>query len=115
MKHQLLRLALLGALATAFDADAMVLGGSNLGPLGYPTADCRKPIPPVRPASFSGPWPIAAYNAEVDRFNMEQERFIACTREYIDNGQNDIKRIQEGIQEGMQEGMQEAIGKAKRY
>jgi hypothetical protein len=87
-------------------AGAVVFGGSNLGVFGYPEADCRRPEPPTRPFQPTSQWEIDTYNSEVDSYNNDLRQFIACTREYLDNAQADIKRVQER--------MQEAIDRARR-
>ena len=92
--------ALVAMLATG--AQAIVLGGSNLGFRGYPEADCRKPEPPMRPFSPASRWDIERYNMEVDRYNRELEIFISCTREYLEHAQNDIKRIRERMEEALE-------------
>lgn len=66
-------------------AGAIVLGGSNLGVMGYPDHRCRKPY---RPSQFSEESEVYSYNNEVDRF-------VRCIREYVENADNDIQRIQE--------------------
>jgi hypothetical protein len=85
---------------------AFVIGGSNFGMFGYPSADCRKPDKPRRPFSPASEWEIDRYNGDVQTYNDEIEGYIRCVREYVENGQNDIKRVREK--------MQEAIDRAKR-
>lgn len=85
---------------------AIVLGGSNLGVLGYPDTSCRKPIKPFKPYSFNSSSEIDLYNNEVDLYNMLNQQYFSCVKEYLENAGNDIKRINEK--------MDEAIGEAKR-
>lgn len=90
----------LGILLSCASAEALILGGTNLGIFGYPSHDCgMKPPKPFRPFSFSSQWEIDSYNMEVDSYNLAMNRFVSCLREYIDNSKNDIKRIEEKIDE----------------
>jgi hypothetical protein len=86
-------------------AQAAVQGGTNLGTKGYPSVDCRKPKPPTRTYGATRE-EIERYNIAVDSYNTDLQRFIACTREYIQNAQNDVKRIRAL--------MDEAVERAKR-
>jgi hypothetical protein len=81
----------------------MVFGGSNLGLGGYPSNSCTKPIKPTRPYTFDSQWEIDSYNREVDRYNSNFRDYIDCIKEYLDNADNDIKRIKEKAQEAIDE------------
>lgn len=95
------------AMVAAAPAQALVLGGTNLSILGYPEAQCSKPDRPMRPYSASpSRGEIDTYNFAVDRYNSDLQAFTSCTREYIENAQNDVKRIRER--------MDEAVERAKR-
>lgn len=72
-----------------FNANAMVLGGSNLGPLGYPEAKCIKPIKPYNLSD----------NYQLNSYKYDIEKYIDCVNEYLDNAENDISRIKEEAQE----------------
>lgn len=107
MKRSFARLGVAAAVLIASNTSyALVLGGSNLGVLGYPAANCRAPMKPTPPFTPASRWEIDSYNMQVDTYNSELERFIACTKEYLENAQNDMKRIREG--------MDEAVERAKR-
>lgn len=79
------------ALFVAAPALAIVIGGSNLGFLGYPKHDCHKPY---YPTSFSSEW-------ERDRYIDEWNAFIDCINEYVEAGKNDIDRINEAQREAI--------------
>ncbi len=93
-------------LSLSGSAFAIVIGGTNLGFSGYPDHSCRKPNKPFKPYSFNSRWEVDSYNSQVDSYNYEHQRYIACVKEYLENADNDIKRIQEK--------MEEAIAEAKR-
>ena len=78
-----------------------VIGGSNLGFLGYEEHSCTKPTPPYKPFSLDNQWEIERYNLGVDSYNRELEIFYDCITEYIENAENDIKRIREAINEAI--------------
>ena len=75
----------------AITANALVFGGSNLtfigypGFMGYPECDCKKPY---KPYQFNSQY-------EIDSFNDEVNRYIDCVNEYMENADNDMKRIKE--------------------
>ena len=77
-------------------ANALVYGGSNLGYMGYPESSCRKPYKPYSP--------ISQY--EADSYNEDMRRYVQCVKDYLENANNDIKRIREA--------MQNEVDKAKR-
>jgi hypothetical protein len=81
--------------------NAGVYGGSNLGFQGYPSHQCRTPYKPNKPYSFDNQWEVDLYNSKVNSYNLELESYIRCIEEYIDNANNDIKRIQERVQEAV--------------
>ncbi len=82
----------------------LVLGGSNLGFRGYEDHTCSKPyVAPIKPYSFDSQWEIDSYNRQVTQYNYELEAFIGCIKEYVENANNDIKRISEAINEAIDE------------
>jgi|TARA_B110000503_G_C6954606_1_gene332446 hypothetical protein len=81
----------------------IVFGGSNLGFLGYDEHSCTKPYRPTEPYSFDSQWAIDNYNNEVDQYNYEQELYVSCIKKYVENAQNDIKRIGEAIDDAIDE------------
>lgn len=78
---------------------AIVIGGSNLGISGYPEHTCRKPTKPYKPYKFSSQWEVDSYNSEVDSYNINHRRYIGCVKEYLENAENDLKRIEEKMEE----------------
>lgn len=97
-KNKMLVAALVGGMLASGSAAAIVFGGSNLSLSRYPEHDCNPPYSkPTRPYS-NDEWAIRSYNNEVDRYNDDMREFRQCALDYIENANNDIKRIQEGIQ-----------------
>lgn len=84
-------------LVLPLNSAAYVIGGSNLGIMGYDDHACSKPYPPTKPYSFSSQWQIDSYNREVEDYNDDLRRYIDCIEEYVENGKNDIERIKEAI------------------
>ena len=82
---------------------AMVFGGSNLSFTGYPSHDCMKPTKPYKPYSFNSQWEVDSYNSEVESYNFELQQYLSCIDEYVENANNDIKRIKEKAQEAIDE------------
>ena len=83
----------LALLAGASGAGALVLGGTNLGIMGYPKHRCYVPPQPPRGADE---WTIRRFNTDVEVFN-------ACARDYIENANNDVKRINEAVEDLVEE------------
>ena len=67
---------LLALFAKAF---ALVIGGSNLGIMGYPSPSC--------------------YLYSRDEYSVRS--YIDCINEYVENANNDIKRIKEAAQDAV--------------
>jgi len=86
-------LCVISLVAIAPQADAYVVGGSNFELDEYPSPNCTKP---TKPFDLSD-------QMEVDDYNADVETYIACVREYVENGNNDIKRIQEAQQDIIRE------------
>ena len=72
---------------------AYVIGGSNLGILGYQKHTCYKPYKPFDLSS----------SFEVNSYNLRLETYIACIKNYIENAKNDIERIKEAANEAISE------------
>lgn len=72
---------------------SFVAGGSNLDYFGYPQHNCKKPY---KPYEFRDQW-------ELDDYKYSYNRYIKCINEYIENGNNDIQRIQEEQQRAVDE------------
>lgn len=96
-------ISILLVLLFPLSAYAVVFGGSNLGFGGYPSHDCSKPTKPFKPYSFNSQWEIDSYNSEVERYNFQLQQYLSCIDEYIENANNDIRRIKEKAQEAIDE------------
>ena len=101
MKNKLRTLAVAFLAFAQSSSFGYVIGGSNLGFLGYEEHSCTKPTPPYKPFSLDNQWEIERYNLGVDSYNMELEIFYDCITEYIENAENDIKRIKEAINQAI--------------
>ncbi|MCL1980401.1 MAG: hypothetical protein FWG62_04930 [Proteobacteria bacterium] len=73
-------------------ASALVIGPSNLGPIGYPSHNCTQPIIPISRDSFS-----------VEMFNRELVSYKVCIYNYVESADNDRKRIVESANEAIVE------------
>ncbi|HIC40882.1 MAG TPA: hypothetical protein EYO74_05710 [Piscirickettsiaceae bacterium] len=70
---------------------------------GYPSHDCYKPIKPYKPISFDDQWSVDQYNMEVENYNSQLQIYISCIEDFVDNANNDIKRIREKAEEAINE------------
>lgn len=77
----------------AIPANALVLGGSNFGLLGYPDHECHEPY---KPYEFVDEYQYQSYKNEV-------ELYFDCIREYVENAERDIERIQEAAKSAIEE------------
>jgi len=85
-------------------AQAIVLGGSNLGVFGYPAHECSPPYnKPTKPYQFTDQWEVDHYNSQVRQYNDELEAYFDCINEYVDNAKNDIRRIKEAANNAIAE------------
>ena len=93
-------------IAFSYQSVAIVSGGSNLGLSGYPEHSCGKK--PVEPSIMShrrdpGDWSrdpqtrIEFEEMEYEGYEGLLSIYVDCINEYIDNANNDIKRIHEAI------------------
>ena len=73
---------------------AYVYGGSNLGFSGYPEFS---DYPPSEPYSFNDE--VSEY--EFESYRNEVIRYVDAAEEYVENGNNDIKRISEAQDEAI--------------
>ena len=88
--------------ALVFAAEpAPVANGTNLPSSGYPTHKCA--MPPARPEKpfRTDEYSARAYNADVERYNRALTDFRDCMSTYVDNANNDIKRIQEAAKKAL--------------
>ncbi len=84
---------IIALLVMSSSAFAMVFGGSNLGIMGYPKHSCSKPY---KPFEFTSQF-------EVDNYNRQLAMYIGCIKEYVENANNDIERIQEAAKSAIDE------------
>ncbi|HDL6893856.1 TPA: hypothetical protein PXM15_000946 [Yersinia enterocolitica] len=70
---------------------AAVFGGSNLGFQGYPEFSDSPPLPPFNADEYS-----------MNSYRMEVDRYVSKAKEYVENSNNDIKRINEANEEAIQ-------------
>ncbi len=88
------------AVFSATVASAYVVGGTNFGFSGYPKHSCFAPYnKPSRPYQFESEYELESYNAAVRRYNDELSMYMTCIRDYLDNAENDIRRIKDAINE----------------
>lgn len=78
-------------------ANALVLGGSNFDLLGYPKHECYKPY---KPYEFVDEYQYQSYVNEA-------ELYFDCIREYVENAERDIERIQDAAKEAIAEAKSE--------
>ncbi len=81
----------------------LVFGDSNLGIMGYPSADCFKPTAPYRPSSFNNQGEVDSYNAEVNSYKDEVQSYSICINEYLENARYDIQAIRDRVQDILNE------------
>ncbi|HTT96807.1 MAG TPA: hypothetical protein VMF58_02070 [Rhizomicrobium sp.] len=85
MKTILATAAIVLPLLLSADAGAYVFGGTNFSFSGYPDPFCTKP---TKPFDLSDQFLVQQYNNDVDTY-------VRCVKEYLDNADNDRKRILE--------------------
>ena len=103
-----MRIALIVCFAVAFSYESIAMDsdGSNLGRSGYPEHSCGKK--PVEPSTMThrkdpGDWGrdpemrIEFEEMEYAGYEGLLSFYVDCINEYIDNANNDIKRIHEAI------------------
>ena len=93
IKHLNKLLFTLTLLTVSLPAHALIFGGTNLGFMGYPEHECMQPY---KPFEFTDQF-------QVDQYNRDFERYIDCIKEYVENADNDIKRIQEAAEAAIDE------------
>ena len=105
-KHTGMHITLIICCAIAFSSQsvAIVSGGSNLGLSGYPEHSCgEKPMePPVEsymrdPLMRDPQWEIEINDMQREGYDALLSIYIDCINEYVNNANNDIKRIREAI------------------
>jgi hypothetical protein len=85
-------LAVLLLLVGSMKADAIVLGESNLPLLGYPEARCYELRVPYSDDDYA--W---------ESFRHDADEYVDCINQYIEAGNNDIRRIREAQQDALNE------------
>lgn len=86
---------LLSILSVGLFAYSFIFGGSNLGYMGYPEFS---DMPPNEP--YTGYDKIIS-EVEYESYRREVEEFVENAKEYVENGNYDIKRIEEAQQEAI--------------
>jgi len=88
--------------ALVFAAEPLpVANGTNLPATGYPTHKCAMPPPRPEKPFRTDEYSARAYNADVERYNRALTEFRDCMSTYVDNANNDIKRIQEAAKKAL--------------
>ena len=82
-------------------ADAPATNGTNLPATGYPPYKCS--TPPSRPEKpfRTDEYSTRSYNDEVARYNRALTDYRDCMSTYVDNANNDIRRIQEAAKKAL--------------
>ena len=90
MKKKVLVLLIIGCV-TVFTLFALVLGGTNFGIGGYPRFSSSKPTKPFT-SYFSN---NTVSKREYDNYRNSVLDYVEKAQTYLDNADNDIKRIKE--------------------
>lgn len=73
-------------------ASAVVFGPSNFSFAGYPDHQCYAPNRPYSDDTYA--W---------ERFRADGNRYIECVNDYVEAGNNDIRRIRDAQQDARSE------------
>ncbi len=92
-------IVLLPALACA--ATAVLQGGTNLPATGYPSYKCAAPVAKPDKPFRNDEYSVRSYNTDVERYNRQLTEYRDCMSTYVDNANNDIKRIQEAAKKAL--------------
>ncbi|HBS7745631.1 TPA: hypothetical protein MAR74_002312 [Klebsiella pneumoniae] len=101
------KFALFVLLSLPFSASAIVMGGSNLGFSGYPEFSEIAPTPPYSDDQYA--W---------DSYRREVADYAEKAKQYLEDSNSDMKRIQEAQQDAIQKAndvVEEFNRKAKGY
>ncbi|HBM2960883.1 TroA family protein [Klebsiella variicola] len=101
------KFALFALLSLPFSASAIVMGGSNLGFSGYPEFSEIAPTPPYSDDQYA--W---------DSYRREVADYAEKAKQYLEDSNSDMKRIQEAQQDAIQKAndvVEEFNRKAKGY
>ncbi|MFV9330682.1 hypothetical protein [Klebsiella aerogenes] len=101
------KFALFALLSLPFSASAIVMGGSNLGFSGYPEFSEIAPTPPYSDDQYA--W---------DSYRREVAEYAEKAKQYLEDSNSDMKRIQEAQQDAIQKAndvVEEFNRKAKGY
>lgn len=88
---QMILVALFSVFITG-TAAALVFGPSNLPLMGYPDHRCYAPSRPYSDDRYA--W---------ESFRADANRYIDCINEYVEAGNNDIRRIQDAQRDALTE------------
>lgn len=95
--------AVLIIMFVASDVPAIVFGGSNLGIFGYPEFSSYRPSKPYSKNSY-----------EVDSYSSNMKHYLSEIKDYLDNADNDIKRIREAMDQARREA-ENAVNEFNRF
>lgn len=105
--HLIRNFIILFCLTLPFTASAIVVGGSNLGFSGYPEFSEIAPTPPYSDDQYA--W---------DSYRREVADYAEKAKQYLEDANSDMKRIQEAQQDAIQKAndvVEEFNRKAKGY
>jgi len=109
LRHVVGPCALLVAVMLVIWPAGAAFGQGNLA-AAYPGPRCgARPSAPVRPKAFKDNDQISTYNAEVRRFNSDNEKYVTCVQRYVDAAAEDIRLIRARVKAAIRE----ASGPAK--
>ena len=100
MKH-INKIIISTTLLISTNSSSAVYGGSNLGWSGYPDHSCSEPFYMSAKPSFTTQDEVDDWNYQVRDYNSQMEGFRTCINEYIEDGNNDMKRIKEGQEDAI--------------
>ncbi|AIN20069.1 hypothetical protein CH54_1396 [Yersinia rochesterensis] len=87
----MVKVLLLSIFMLPMSSFATVFGGSNLDFQGYPEFTDFPPSPPFNADEYS-----------MNSYRMEVDSYVRKAKEYVENANNDIKRINEASEEAIQ-------------
>lgn len=94
MRKKLIVSIILGCVSL-FALFAYVIGGTNFGFSGYPSFSEFTPHQPY--TSYDG----TVSKSQYETYKRDVENYVNAAKEYIENGNNDIKRIQDAQQSAL--------------
>lgn len=67
----------------------------------YPDAPCSKPTPPMSLTQVEGSVPLGQYQLLVETYNKRSTAYSQCVNRYLDNANEDIRRIQQKMEDAV--------------